>query len=957
MVSAFTLGGAFACSGNTTPSSQIMLALQSDMSLPKDVNKVRIQILENGNFKFDHSYDVGGPNDEKIPATLAVAGDPGTSVEVRVLGFRGSEARTLNKVITTIPDQRIALLRVPIQWLCEGYVRDVGLDTYETTCSGDNACIGGECKPVAQNSQSMPDYSPAAVFGGSTRQGGNGKCFSTETCMDSGFDVQPNMSDCSVDVMAGAAQLNFAVRTPMGGDGICSSNNCYVPLDKSDEFGWRDETTGGTGDTVDAGSGEGGATSVRDGGIGATSTGTDAGTAPSGDAATAGSAGSGYDAGYGGSGGNGGDTGAFGGSFSPGGTGSDFANFQPPHLQPQQAEQQAMHHVKLPKGVCDRIGDGRALGLRATTTCDTKTADIPTCGPWSSVGGALPGAEVDGGGPAVDGCSEFVPGAIFAAVTGEPLVDAYLQTAADLSESASQLRSAAATSCQNILTAMGVPFPIEEPPTDDQVFKACDEASRLLDEMGGSYAVNVHPARCWSEIERQETCEATCPGSVCVTPADQRCDALVGTCQGSCYGTCYSNGSPITCEGACSGVCNGTCSGGCSQEDSYGNCTGVCSGACFGTCDGACAATGSYCGGICEGDTMLGGIACEGPFVGTSDCRLPLNPDQCVDQVCALTCAGDVGIHQMCGITQANVVPLQTGNEVVNAPSEVVNAVNMNFGPLTDVAVKSEGLAQAATYVTLAGQGLEKSGLSAKGSSCVTVATSAVYDASSSITNSSNAAYNLLMGAGGSAGSVSTGGSGTGGGGGTGPVVPCIGPGLTALIEDFSDSDVVLLPNDGRKGAWYTAAHPSGYINTWGVEYHAVYGYAFHFTSMNTGGWGALGAVDLNNGDCFDASNWGGLSLWVMSAATYSTAIVRVTTTESLADGTCAASNGPSCAFYTVADASSSGNTWNFPWAAFSFDGDIPAPVFDPSHIVSIEIGEPTANADLWFDNLTFFNP
>ncbi len=188
-----------------------MLSLQTDLALPKDVSRIRIQVLRgDGAVRFDTTYNVGdGPEDSKIPATLGIVGDEaGEAVEVRVIGFRGTEARTLNKVVTTMPATRTALLRMPIQWLCDGEVTELDSDTYESTREPvdgvEHVCVAGTCVPVDVDSETLPAYTPGAVFGGGNGQQGNGKCFAVEDCMqgDNGFDVTPDMEDCSVEVPA-----------------------------------------------------------------------------------------------------------------------------------------------------------------------------------------------------------------------------------------------------------------------------------------------------------------------------------------------------------------------------------------------------------------------------------------------------------------------------------------------------------------------------------------------------------------------------------------------------------------------------------------------------------------------------------------------------------------------------------------------------------------------------------
>lgn len=289
---------ALACSADKEKArGQLMLALQTDMELPKDVSSVRIMVLVNGAPRFDRSYPVG-PEGAKIPATLAiVAGDdPSTPVEIKVLAFRASEVRTLNRTITTIPESRIALLRVPIEWLCDGFVVGNGDedDEYASSCQPDGererACSAGECRDVEVDSKDLPAFRPADVFGGGTPAGG-GVCFPVQRCFDDGFTVTPNAA-CRVELETDAdAPLNFAL-IPASGDGACSEETgmCYVPLDRS-PLGWIELDSPSSGRRL----------------------------------------------------------------------------------------------FELPSAVCARLEDGRALALRGTTTCDTKTLATPPCGPGSSV--------------------------------------------------------------------------------------------------------------------------------------------------------------------------------------------------------------------------------------------------------------------------------------------------------------------------------------------------------------------------------------------------------------------------------------------------------------------------------------------------------------------------------------------------------------------------------------------
>ncbi|HWA74481.1 MAG TPA: hypothetical protein VG937_19180 [Polyangiaceae bacterium] len=232
-----------ACSGGKAErKGQIMLALQTDMSIPDDVSHVRILVFKNGALKFDQKYRVGADGEE-IPATLGIIASDNASdtTEVRVLSYQGATVRTLNRAVTTIPQDRIATLRVPIQWLCDGQVKPTeGVpDSYDSSCKNpDEACVAGECRRVKVDSATLPDYRAQEISGGSADPA-HGLCFDTVPCLDSGRDVVPD-AQCRLALPpAEVNNLNVALRLPPGRAGICNqTGNCYVPLDRG-ENGWQ----------------------------------------------------------------------------------------------------------------------------------------------------------------------------------------------------------------------------------------------------------------------------------------------------------------------------------------------------------------------------------------------------------------------------------------------------------------------------------------------------------------------------------------------------------------------------------------------------------------------------------------------------------------------------------------------------------------------------------------------
>src|SRR5262245_11268113 len=113
------------CSGKTIKRGEIVVAIQTDMSLPKDVDLVGIQVESFGNIQMANEYQVG-PNDLHIPATLAVVAgkDPSQPVTIRVWARQNGKIRTLREVVTTVPTDRVAALSMPVQWLCDDSGKD-----------------------------------------------------------------------------------------------------------------------------------------------------------------------------------------------------------------------------------------------------------------------------------------------------------------------------------------------------------------------------------------------------------------------------------------------------------------------------------------------------------------------------------------------------------------------------------------------------------------------------------------------------------------------------------------------------------------------------------------------------------------------------------------------------------------------------------------------------------------
>jgi formylglycine-generating enzyme required for sulfatase activity len=223
---------------------EIMIGISTNMSLPKDVSAIRIQVLAHGEHLHDKVYNVGpGEDREKLPGSLAVIqGDDETMpVTMKVIALQGPErtARVVAKAVSTVPSERVALLNLPVDWLCDGTARSTG-DTidpdYESNCGDGMVCVAGDCVSTKVDASSLGDYEPAKLFGGGTGEG-DGTCFDTQSCFAEAAVPLLSLSDCTFDAPAGS--LNVAVQTE--GDGICGASGCLVPLDLSASgAGWRE---------------------------------------------------------------------------------------------------------------------------------------------------------------------------------------------------------------------------------------------------------------------------------------------------------------------------------------------------------------------------------------------------------------------------------------------------------------------------------------------------------------------------------------------------------------------------------------------------------------------------------------------------------------------------------------------------------------------------------------------
>jgi streptogramin lyase len=241
---ALTLAMVGAPSCTPLPVGETMLILQTDLSLPKDIDKLTIDVLVRGEVRNTSSLtDVGADGSLLIPASLGIildlakGTDASTPVTVRATAFQKEKARIIREVVTTVPRDRIAALKMPIQWLCWDQVALDEKGQAHTSCPDMNqTCVAGTCVNKEVDPSTLGDFSPDEVFGGGTGTNGDGTCFDTSTCFTGSVDAPAAVvgNDC---VIKTSGEVNVAIRVDSAG--ICGASGCFVPIDAKSEFGWQ----------------------------------------------------------------------------------------------------------------------------------------------------------------------------------------------------------------------------------------------------------------------------------------------------------------------------------------------------------------------------------------------------------------------------------------------------------------------------------------------------------------------------------------------------------------------------------------------------------------------------------------------------------------------------------------------------------------------------------------------
>ena len=240
LVSLMALTGATGC---TSDAGEIVVVLQTDLSLPKDINTIRLEVFNEGVPKFKNDYERLGEAEGApflLPGTITLLGSEEPADTVRVVasarsGGKDGKLRIVREVFTTIPQQRTATLQMPLQFLCDDSGAFDSSGEVISNCPEGQTCLAGRCEDSTVDSSLLPEYSANDIYV-------PGTCLEVKICFNTNepiADDEIDKTDCSI---AGVGGVNIGLETE--GEGICGGVGCFVALDGESSLGWQTREDG-----------------------------------------------------------------------------------------------------------------------------------------------------------------------------------------------------------------------------------------------------------------------------------------------------------------------------------------------------------------------------------------------------------------------------------------------------------------------------------------------------------------------------------------------------------------------------------------------------------------------------------------------------------------------------------------------------------------------------------------
>jgi hypothetical protein len=210
----------------------LVVAIDTDMSMPKDIDELRLEVTQGMTVLFEHTQALAEgaqalPLDFQVPE----AKESGP-VLIRAIGLKDTLPRIERSAITTVPTSYLGYVRLILNFLCDGRAGANG----ESTCGGTETCIQGTCADAAITT-SLPDYYER---NNGMKENAASACFDVAKCLSNATEMTPDPAEgCSfASSKLFPTDINVAIRLDPGSAGVCSRTACWIVLD-SDGDGFR----------------------------------------------------------------------------------------------------------------------------------------------------------------------------------------------------------------------------------------------------------------------------------------------------------------------------------------------------------------------------------------------------------------------------------------------------------------------------------------------------------------------------------------------------------------------------------------------------------------------------------------------------------------------------------------------------------------------------------------------
>jgi alpha-tubulin suppressor-like RCC1 family protein len=235
-VSVAGFGGCAKVSPANADSGGLAIVLESDMSIPKDIDRVTLQVTQQGQSLLHVDRNVGAAA-LPIPSTFEVKSTGNAApVSIQAVAYKSGQARVERDAVTPIPDDHVGELQLALNYLCVGTAQTEADGGVGSTCPDGQTCAQGACVTATVPASSLPTYAPGASDTGPDSSVSG--CFDVQACFASAVAAPVDMATCTASLPSGAsaATINVALQFPSGSAGVCGPMACWVVFDEGTDW-------------------------------------------------------------------------------------------------------------------------------------------------------------------------------------------------------------------------------------------------------------------------------------------------------------------------------------------------------------------------------------------------------------------------------------------------------------------------------------------------------------------------------------------------------------------------------------------------------------------------------------------------------------------------------------------------------------------------------------------------